>query len=117
MLRLTGAPLGGLRRVVALESAVPLLAVAAVAIGVGFGVSAMYVTTQVAHPLVPPTPRTSGSPRPESWSPSASSRPRSRCCGASPALRRPETNDPPQGPNTESWRDTEDLQTPAWRAA
>lgn len=54
MMRLTGAPLGGLRRVVALESAVPLLAVAAVAIGIGFGVSAMYAATQLAHPLVPP---------------------------------------------------------------
>jgi hypothetical protein len=40
--------------VVALESAVPLLAVAAVAIGIGFGVSAMYATMQLAHPLVAP---------------------------------------------------------------
>jgi hypothetical protein len=32
----------------------PLLAVAAVAIGIGFGVSAMYATTQLAHPLVAP---------------------------------------------------------------
>jgi hypothetical protein len=54
MMRLAGAPLGGLRRVVALESAVPLLAVAAVAIGFGFGVSAMYATMQLAHPLVAP---------------------------------------------------------------
>ena len=54
MMRLAGAPLGGLRRVVALESAVPLLAVAAVAIGTGFGVSAMYATMQLAHPLVAP---------------------------------------------------------------
>jgi hypothetical protein len=53
-MRLAGAPLGGLQRVVALESAVPLLAVAAVAIGTGFGVSAMYATTQLAHPLVAP---------------------------------------------------------------
>jgi len=54
MMRLAGAPLGGLQRVVALESAVPLLAVAAVAIGTGFGVSAMYATMQLAHPLVAP---------------------------------------------------------------
>ena len=54
MLRLTGVPLGMLQRVVALESAVPLLAVAAVAIGAGLGVSAMYATTQLAHPLVAP---------------------------------------------------------------
>ena len=44
LLRLTGARLGMLRRVIALESAVPLLAVAAVAIGTGFGASAMYAT-------------------------------------------------------------------------
>ena len=54
MMRLAGAPLGGLRRMVALESAVPLLAVAAVAIGTGFGVSAMYAIMQLAHPLVAP---------------------------------------------------------------
>jgi hypothetical protein len=52
LLRLTGAPLGMLRRVVALESAVPLLAVAAVAIGTGFGASAMFATVQLQHPLV-----------------------------------------------------------------
>ena len=54
MMRLAGAPLGGLRRVIALESAVPLLAVAVVAIGTGFGVSAMYATMQLTHPLVAP---------------------------------------------------------------
>ncbi len=54
LLRLTGAPLGVLRRVVALETAVPLLAVAAVSIGIGFAASAMYATTQLAHPLVAP---------------------------------------------------------------
>jgi hypothetical protein len=54
LLRLTGARLGLLRRVVALESAVPLLAVAVVSIGVGFGVSAMFASTQLLHPLVPP---------------------------------------------------------------
>jgi hypothetical protein len=56
MLRLTGARLGMLRRVVALESAVPLLAVAAVAIGAGFGASAMFSDVQLAHPLVAPDP-------------------------------------------------------------
>jgi FtsX-like permease family len=54
LLRLTGARLGLLRRVVALESAVPLLAVAAVAIGVGFGAAAMYASVMLLHPLVPP---------------------------------------------------------------
>jgi hypothetical protein len=46
--------LGLLRSVVALESAVPLLAVAAVSIGVGFGASAMFVSVQEQHPLVAP---------------------------------------------------------------
>jgi hypothetical protein len=54
LLRLTGARLGMLRRVIALESAVPLLAVAAVAIGTGFGASAMYATMEMHLSLVAP---------------------------------------------------------------
>ncbi len=54
LLRLTGARLGILRRVIALESAVPLLAVAAVAIGAGFGASAMYATMEMRLSLVSP---------------------------------------------------------------
>jgi hypothetical protein len=54
LLRLTGARLGMLRRVIALESAVPLLAVAAVAIGTGFGASAMYATLEMHLSLVAP---------------------------------------------------------------
>jgi hypothetical protein len=54
LLRLTGARLGMLRRVVALESAVPLLAVAVVSIGAGFGDAAMFATVQLEHPLVAP---------------------------------------------------------------
>jgi hypothetical protein len=54
MLRLTGARLATLRRVVALESAVPLLAVAAVAIGTGFGAAAMYTSLEMRHPMVAP---------------------------------------------------------------
>jgi hypothetical protein len=54
MLRLTGARLATLRRVVALESAVPLLAAAAVAIGTGFGVTAMYASLEMQHPMVAP---------------------------------------------------------------
>ena len=54
LLRLTGARLSMLRRVVALESAVPLLAVAAVAIGTGFSASAMFASVQLQHPLVAP---------------------------------------------------------------
>jgi hypothetical protein len=54
LLRLTGARLAMLRRVIVLESAVPLLAVAAVAIGTGFGTSAMYATTEMQQPLTGP---------------------------------------------------------------
>jgi FtsX-like permease family protein len=54
LLRLTGARLGMLRRVIVLESAVPLLAVAAVAIGTGFGASAMYAVTEMHLSLVAP---------------------------------------------------------------
>ena len=52
----TGARLAMLRRVVALESAVPLLAVAAVAvaIGTGFGASAMYASPEMQYPMVAP---------------------------------------------------------------
>jgi hypothetical protein len=54
LLRLTGARLATLRRVVALESAVPLLAAAAVAIGTGFGATAMYASLAMRHPMVAP---------------------------------------------------------------
>ena len=54
LLRLTGARLATLRRVVALEGAVPLLAVAAVAIGTGFGAAAMFATEAQNHPMVAP---------------------------------------------------------------
>ncbi|HEX4397967.1 MAG TPA: ABC transporter permease [Trebonia sp.] len=54
LLRLTGARLATLRRVVALEGAVPLLAVAAVAIGTGFGAAALYASEAQNHPMVAP---------------------------------------------------------------
>jgi FtsX-like permease family len=54
MLRLTGARLAMLRRVVALESAVPLLAAAALAIGTGFGATAMYASLEMQHPMAAP---------------------------------------------------------------
>jgi len=54
LLRLTGARLATLRRVVALEGAVPLLAVAAVAIGTGFGAAAMNASLQQGHAIVAP---------------------------------------------------------------
>jgi hypothetical protein len=54
LLRLTGARLALLRRVVALEGAVPLLAVAAVAIGAGFAAAAMLASEAQDHPMVAP---------------------------------------------------------------
>jgi FtsX-like permease family len=54
MLRLTGARLATLRRVVALEGAVPLLAAAAVAIGTGFAGAAMFASEAQQHPMVAP---------------------------------------------------------------
>ena len=47
LLRLTGVPLGVLRQIVALESAVPLLIVAAVSIVVGLVSAALYLHSQV----------------------------------------------------------------------
>ena len=55
-LRLTGARLATLRRVVAMESAIPLLVVAVVAIGAGFGAAAMYASAEMHLPLSPPGP-------------------------------------------------------------
>jgi hypothetical protein len=54
MLRLAGARLATLHRVVALEGAVPLLSVAAVAIGMGFAGAAMFATEAQNHPMVAP---------------------------------------------------------------
>ena len=54
LLRLTGAPLGVLRRVVVLESAVPLLVSAVVAIGAGFLAAGLFVRSQLHYGLVPP---------------------------------------------------------------
>lgn len=45
-LRLAGTPLSVLQRAVALESAVPLLVTAVVAIGAGFAAPAMFTTAQ-----------------------------------------------------------------------
>ena len=54
LLRLTGAPLGMLRRVVALESAVPLLIVAVVSTGAGFLAAQLFLTSQLHYSLRPP---------------------------------------------------------------
>jgi hypothetical protein len=56
LLRLTGARLAMLRHVIVLESAVPLLAVAVVAIGIGFCASALYATMEMHLSLVSPEP-------------------------------------------------------------
>jgi hypothetical protein len=54
LLRLTGAPIGMLRRVVALESAAPLLAIAVLSIGAGFASSALFLRSQLHETLHPP---------------------------------------------------------------
>jgi hypothetical protein len=54
LLRLTGAPLSTLRRMVALESAVPLLAVAVISIGAGFGATALFMRSQMGYTLAWP---------------------------------------------------------------
>jgi hypothetical protein len=54
MLRLAGLRLTELRRVVVLESAVPLLAVSAVAIAAGFLCAALFLKSQLDYTLHPP---------------------------------------------------------------
>ncbi|MEV5210732.1 FtsX-like permease family protein [Micromonospora sp. NPDC053740] len=56
LLRLSGAPVRVLRRVVALESAVPMLAVAAVAIGMGLLAAHLFLRAQMHYTLVAPQP-------------------------------------------------------------
>jgi hypothetical protein len=54
LLRLSGVQLPVLRRVVALESALPLIVVAAVAIGVGFLAAQLFLEAQMDYTLRPP---------------------------------------------------------------
>jgi len=54
LLRLTGARLAELRRVITLESAVPLLAVSAVAIAAGFTAAAFFLRSQLRYDLKAP---------------------------------------------------------------
>ena len=54
LLRLTGVPLGMLRRVVALESAAPLLVNAVVAAGAGFLAAHLFLESQMDYSLRPP---------------------------------------------------------------
>jgi len=54
LLRLAGAPLSVLRRVVALESAAPLLTIAVVATGLGFLAAGLFVSAQLGYSPRPP---------------------------------------------------------------
>ena len=54
LLRLTGVPLAMLRRVVALENAVPLLVVAVVSIAAGFGTADLFLQAQLGYNLAWP---------------------------------------------------------------
>jgi hypothetical protein len=54
LLRLAGAPLGVLRSVVVLESAVPLVVVAVISAGAGFLASALFLRSELGESLQPP---------------------------------------------------------------
>jgi hypothetical protein len=54
LLRLAGVPLRALRRVVALESAAPLLAVAVLAAGVGFAAAQLFLKAQMQYTMSAP---------------------------------------------------------------
>jgi hypothetical protein len=54
LLRLAGTPLSVLRRVVTLESALPLLVVAVVSIAVGFAGAELFLRAQLGYTLRPP---------------------------------------------------------------
>jgi hypothetical protein len=54
LLRLSGAPFGILRRVVALEGAVPLLVVAIVSTGMGFLAAELFLKAQLGYSIKPP---------------------------------------------------------------
>jgi hypothetical protein len=54
LLRLTGVPLGMLRRIIALETAVPLLIVAAISAGTGFLAAQLFLSSQLDYSLLAP---------------------------------------------------------------
>ena len=54
LLRLTGAPLGLLRRVVVLESAAPLVVIAMLSAGTGFLSSQLFLSSELSESLRPP---------------------------------------------------------------
>jgi hypothetical protein len=56
LLRLTGAPLGLLRRVVALESAAPLVVISLLSAGAGFLAAALFLSSELSESLRPPGP-------------------------------------------------------------
>ena len=93
LLRLTGVSTGVLHRVVALESALPLFVVAAVAIAVGLASSALYLSSQVGIAFRIPASR-SGRPSSSALSVhSRSLRRRSPSSTESPVPKWPETSD------------------------
>jgi hypothetical protein len=56
LLRLSGAPMRVLRRVVALESAAPMITAAVIAIGTGFLAAQLFLKAQMGYTLVAPGP-------------------------------------------------------------
>jgi FtsX-like permease family protein len=56
LLRLAGTPLAVLRRVIVLESTVPLLAVAAISVAAGFAAAWLFLRAQLGYALRPPGP-------------------------------------------------------------
>jgi hypothetical protein len=56
LLRLTGVQLGVLRRVIALETAVPLIVIAAVSAGTGLLASELFLKSELGESLRPPGP-------------------------------------------------------------
>jgi hypothetical protein len=56
LLRLAGTPVALLRRVIALESAVPLVVVAVVSAGLGLAVAELFLRSQLGLNLLPPGP-------------------------------------------------------------
>ena len=101
LLRLTGAPLSVLRRVVALESAAPLLVTAVVSTGLGFLAAGLFVSAHSGTRSSRREPSTTSSCSPGSPPPSGSSPPPSPCWTGSPDRKPPATSNQaahPAGP-------------------
>jgi hypothetical protein len=67
LLRLTGAPLTLLPRVVTVEAVVPLLATAAIAAGVGFLTAGLFIRAQMDRSLAAPPARPTSWSSPSAW--------------------------------------------------